>query len=56
MLFGSQVGQFIQIIKEIAAEVPVIGTYTLGQMFGNAGDFVLENQNLLIVVLGESLD
>ncbi len=56
MLFGSRAGQFIQVVKEIAAEIPVIGAYTLGQILGNTGDIVLDNQNLLVVVLGESLD
>lgn len=56
MLFESRVGQFIQIIREIASDVPVIGAYTLGQIIGNAGNITLTNQNFLVGVLGEALD
>jgi hypothetical protein len=57
-LFQSESTRFISAVKSEIGEIPLVGGYTLGQVYRPEGESLVRayNQNLLMVVFGESED
>ena len=55
-LFQSESSRFINAVKSEIGEIPLIGGYTLGQVYRPEGESLVRayNQNLLVVIFGES--